>query len=275
MNTELQSQLTGESDPQPWLSNAISAVPRMRRSCRYNDPSSLTLTNTTDMEEGQMPEGGPDQSGDAPCAIPVSELNDIDALVRNYRSGILRFALSRVRDRDLAETVTQDCLMRAFRSRNDFRGGCSVRTWLFTIANNLIRDYTRTKRFRFWRDVDAVALALSDIHDRVPCGQRSPEAALLAKEQLAITLSVADSLPRRQKQVLLLRFVEEMKLSEIAGATGMTMSAIKTHLHRGVRTIRVRVAEQRQMQSRETEARSCLLSSGPDYELDLQLLVCE
>jgi RNA polymerase sigma-70 factor (ECF subfamily) len=275
MNTELQSQLTGEIDPQPWLSNAVSAVPRMRRSCRYNDPSSLTLTNTTDMEHRQMPEGAPNQSGDAPCAIPASELNDIDALVRNYRSGILRFALSRVRDRDLAETVTQDCLMRAFRSRNEFRGGCSVRTWLFTIATNLIRDYTRTKRFRFWRDVDAVALTLGDVRDRVPCGQRSPEATLLAKEQLARMWSVVDSLPRRQKQVLFLRFAEEMKLSEIAGATGMTMSAIKTHLHRGVRTIRARMAEQRKRQSRKTETGSCLLSPEPDYELDWQLLACE
>jgi RNA polymerase sigma-70 factor, ECF subfamily len=274
MNNELQSQLAGEIDPQPWLLHSVSPVPRARRSWGYNNASLSAPTGTTDTEEHQMPEGGPDQSGRDSSTILASELNDIDALVRSYRPGILRFALSRVRDRDLAETVTQDCLMRAFRSRNDFRGGCSVRTWLFTIATNLIRDHTRTQRFRFWRDADAAALPLSDIHDRVPCSQRSPEADLLVKEQLARMWSVVDSLPRRQKQVLLLRFAEEMKLHEIASATGLTMSAIKTHLHRGIRTIRARMAEQEQVQSRETEDRFRLLSSEPDYQLDSRLLAC-
>jgi RNA polymerase sigma-70 factor (ECF subfamily) len=172
-----------------------------------------------------------------------AELEDVELLVRTHRASIFRYAMSRLRDRDLAENVTQDCLMRAFRARDDFRGSSTVRTWLFTIATNLIRDYTRTKRFRFWKEVEATAVTLSDIHDRLSCGTRSPEFHLLVKEQLLRMRSVIDSLPTRQREVVLLRYSEEMKLSEIARVTGMTLSAIKTHLYRGVRAIRVRLQE--------------------------------
>jgi RNA polymerase sigma-70 factor (ECF subfamily) len=173
-----------------------------------------------------------------------ADLNDINLLVRNHRSSILSYALSRLRDRDLAETVTQDCLIRAFRAREDFRGGCGLRTWLFTIATNLIRDYTRTKRFLFWKETNATAVTLSDIHDRVAGHQQSAEAGMLVKEQFERVWTVVDSLPARQKRVFLMRYAEEMELSEIARDTGMTMSTIKTHLYRGIRAIRARMQDQ-------------------------------
>src|ERR1700733_12009881 len=63
----------------------------------------------------------------------VSDLEDIEELVRVYRSSVLRHAWWLLKDRDLAETVTQDCFMRAFNSRALYRGQCSVRTWLLAI----------------------------------------------------------------------------------------------------------------------------------------------
>lgn len=78
-----------------------------------------------------------------------SMINSNEALVRDHRSGVQRYVLSRVNDADLAETVTHDCFLRAYESRDEFREECSIRTWLIAIATNLIRDYTRTKRFRF------------------------------------------------------------------------------------------------------------------------------
>ena len=187
-----------------------------------------------------MRANGQESYGNNSHSVTASDLNDISVLVRNHRSSVLHYALSLLRDRDLAETVTQDCLLRAVRSRNEFRGECSVRTWLFTIAKNLIRDYTRSKRFRFWKQADAVAVELSDIQDRVAGHHQSIETKLLANEKLERIWNIVDSLPQKQKEVFQLRFVGEMKLSEIAQTTGMTMSAVKTHLYRGVRTIRAR-----------------------------------
>lgn|GEM_PF-5855625 len=165
-------------------------------------------------------------------------LSNIEDLVREHRSSVLRYVLSRVNDVDLAETVTQDCFLRAYDSRDEFRGECSIRTWLIAIVTNLIRDYTRTKRFRFWKEASATAVPLSEIHDRVATKQPTPETELLTTEQIARMWGTVESLPRKQRQVLVMRFKREMKLSEIAGTTGMTVNMIKAHLYRGLQTVR-------------------------------------
>ena len=81
----------------------------------------------------------------------IAELADVNTLCATYRSRIYRYALLSLRDPDLAETVTQDCFLRAYRARDDFRGDCSVATWLTRIATNLIRDSTRSRKFQFWK----------------------------------------------------------------------------------------------------------------------------
>jgi DNA-directed RNA polymerase specialized sigma24 family protein len=80
-------------------------------------------------------------------ASSVSELEEIDGLVRIYRPRLLRFVTFSIGDQNLAESIVQDCFLRAYNARESFRGDCTVSTWLFGIANNLIRDHLRTKKF--------------------------------------------------------------------------------------------------------------------------------
>ena len=82
---------------------------------------------------------------------------DFEALVRLYRPKVFRFALASLRDLDAAETVTQDCFLRAYQARERFRQDCSMHTWLMQIAVNLIRDHTRNRRFQFWRRASLTA----------------------------------------------------------------------------------------------------------------------
>ena len=103
----------------------------------------------TRFEVLNLSEGHSDKSSSR-CSA-VSELDDVDALVRKYRPYVLRYSLAALKDRDLAESVTQDCFLRAFKFRSLYRGECSVRTWLTAIAINLIRESLRTRRFKFWQ----------------------------------------------------------------------------------------------------------------------------
>ena len=66
------------------------------------------------------------------------EIQDFDRVVQQYWPRILRFLLAAVQDSDVAETLTQDCFLRAYRSRHGFRGESSLNTWLMTIAVNLV-----------------------------------------------------------------------------------------------------------------------------------------
>jgi RNA polymerase sigma-70 factor (ECF subfamily) len=87
-----------------------------------------------------------------PAATPF---DDINTVVETHQKRIFRFLFSSLRDSDLAHTLTQETFMRAWTTRHSFRGECSIPTWLTRIALNLLRDHTRTNRFRFWRRVNA------------------------------------------------------------------------------------------------------------------------
>ena len=159
--------------------------------------------------------------------------------MRVHRPSVLRHAWWLLKDRDLAETVTQDCFLRAFNSRALYRGQCSVRTWLLAIATNLVRDNTRTHGFRFWKQVRSSAVDVCVMESRLASRRQSAEGEMLTREKLRRVWATVDGLPGKQRTVFLLRFMEEMQVSEIAEATGLNLSTVKSLLYRALRTVRV------------------------------------
>jgi len=168
----------------------------------------------------------------------IAELEDVNTLCANYRSRIYRYALLSLRDPDLAETITQDCFLRAHKAREQFRGDCSVATWLTRIATNLIRDFTRSRKFQFWKSANATAIDAGAVADRLRSPGLSPETALMLREELVGVWNAVETLPGKQRSVFLLRFVEEMELPEIATAMGLHVGTVKSHLHRALGTVR-------------------------------------
>lgn len=176
----------------------------------------------------------------APQETLETPLDDLDSLVATYEQRIFRFHLVSIRDRDLALSLTQDTFVRAWSARASFRGDCSISTWLMRIALNLIRDHTRTGRFRFWKRASETAVDVTAISDHIPHRDSSPESRLIAREQLALVWESVARLTDRQRNVFMLRFVEELELSEIAEITDLPISTVKTHLYRALATIRGR-----------------------------------
>src|SRR6202046_872183 len=114
----------------------------------------------------------------------IAELEDVNTLCVTYRSRIYRYALLSLKDPDLAETVTQDCFLKAFKARKDFRGDCSIATWLTRIATNLIRDCTRSRKFQFWKTASSSAAEVGAMADRLRAPGLSPETFLMIREEL-------------------------------------------------------------------------------------------
>jgi RNA polymerase sigma-70 factor (ECF subfamily) len=168
----------------------------------------------------------------------AAELEDVDTLCATYRARIYRYALLSLRDPDLAENVTQDCFLKAYRARNEFRGDCSVATWLTRIATNLIRDTTRSRKFQFWKAASSTAVDAAEIADRLRSPGLSPETFLVMKEELQQLWDTVAALPGQQRSVFVLRFVEEMEVLEIATAMGLHVGTVKSHLHRALAAVR-------------------------------------
>jgi RNA polymerase sigma-70 factor (ECF subfamily) len=164
--------------------------------------------------------------------------DSFDTLVALHRQRIFRFALASLRDRDAAESVAQDCFLRAHKAWGQFRGDCSVQTWLMQIAVNLIRDSARSGRFQFWRRAQSSAVLVDAVRDIVPDTGLSPEERAAATQQVEAIWGALDGLSPNQRTVFLLHFMEEMNAAEIEAATGIAKAAVKVHLFRAVRAVR-------------------------------------
>jgi RNA polymerase sigma-70 factor (ECF subfamily) len=169
------------------------------------------------------------------------ELTDFDGVIRLYWPRVFRFVLASVRDRDVAQTLAQDCFFKAHQHRAGFRGDASLQTWLMQIAVNLVRDHSRSRKLQFWKHVEPVDAAPAWLAD----GEIDPERKILVKERVAAVWTAAAQLPERQRTVFLLRFVEDMELLEIAAVTGLKEGSVKVHLFRAVRRVREQVGRLR------------------------------
>jgi len=164
--------------------------------------------------------------------------DEFTRMVASHRPQIFRFLLASTRDVDLAETLTQDCLLKAHRHWASFRGESSVMTWLMRIAINLQKDHWRSRRMQFWRQASSGAVDLDEASEWLPSGERSAEQQMLARERVAQVWKAVEKLSERQRTVFLLRYVEEQELSQIAEATGLSEGTVKAHLSRALVKVR-------------------------------------
>jgi RNA polymerase sigma-70 factor (ECF subfamily) len=170
---------------------------------------------------------------------------EFSTVVATHRPQIFRFLLASTRDVDLAETLTQECFLKAHRNWGGFRGDSSAMTWLMRIAINLQKDHWRNRRMQFWRQTQSNAVDLDEASEWLPSGERSAEQLLLAREQVKRVWQSVKGLSERQRTVFLLRFVDEMELSEIAQATRLSEGTVKAHLSRALGRVRTELGGKR------------------------------
>ena len=99
----------------------------------------------------------------------------VSGVVESHRPQIFRFLLASTRDVDLAETLTQECFLKAHRNWSSFRGESSAMTWLMRIAINLQKDHWRNRRMQFWRQTRSNAVDVDEASEWLPSGERTVE----------------------------------------------------------------------------------------------------
>jgi len=170
---------------------------------------------------------------------------DFDEIVRLHQQRVYRVLFLLLRNSDAADTLTQECFVRAYEKRSSFRGEARIDTWLLQIAVNLARDQARNRRAGFWKRLIGLEDAVGTNRAiQFPDPQASPERALLARQELEAVWAAAAELSSQQRTIFLLRFGEELSLQEISEVLGLKVGSVKAHLFRAVGTVRSKLKEQ-------------------------------
>ena len=155
------------------------------------------------------------------------------ALYDRHFHQIYRFVYSRVREQTAAEDVTSEVFVKALRGIGRYQDtGRPFTAWLYQIAVNAVAD-----RYRSARPVDD----LDDARGAATPGPALEEVAA-QREELRRIWHVVEGLPRQQRTALVLKFQEDLKIEDIAVAMGKSPGAVKLLIHRGVTTVRQRMA---------------------------------
>lgn len=149
-------------------------------------------------------------------------------LVGRHAGAIGRFLYASGAGHSDVEDLVQETLFRAFRRVDTWRGEASFRSWLFTIAGNLLRDEYRKQKGR----------QLISIEDRDLPDRADPESEVLAGEAERRVRDGLSTLPRLQREVFLLRAQEGKEYEDIAAALGTTPGAARVHYHHAVKRLK-------------------------------------
>jgi RNA polymerase sigma-70 factor (ECF subfamily) len=151
-----------------------------------------------------------------------------EALVVRYEAPLRKLAYGLVRDWGLAEDIAQDAFIRAYRKATTYRGGASVRAWLYRIAIN--RGYDELRRLQRKKEVPLEQAGIPGLAER---NQASTQAMAEATElQRQIARALAELRPD-YRTPLVLREIEGMTYREIAEHLGWPLGTVQIRIHRG------------------------------------------
>jgi RNA polymerase sigma-70 factor (ECF subfamily) len=172
----------------------------------------------------------------APPGVGPEELTE-EFLRRRTQLQAVIFRI--VRSWDEAQSLTQDCFVRAYRARHTFNGQASLATWLTRIAINLAYEWLRRVRTNFFSaEQPAIATELRSVKASGP----NPEQALAVEQQSEFVQELLHRLPPHHRILIEYRYLHDMSVDEIVERTGLSMTTVKARLNRARAALRKRTA---------------------------------
>lgn len=146
-------------------------------------------------------------------------------MVNDYQTALKNLCYMMLHDEALAEDAVQETFIKAYKGLAAFRGDCGQKTWLMRIAINTCRDMQRSGWFRH-------------VDRRVSPDMMPDQAGGSLEESEELALAMV-ALPVKYKEVVLLRYYQDMTIKEIAQALGIAPSSVFARLKRAEKKLRV------------------------------------
>jgi len=160
----------------------------------------------------------------------------LDRLIESYQYRLFRYLVVLTGNPTLAEDLFQQTWLRVLERGHQYNGQWKFEAWLFSIARHLVIDHSRHKRAA---SLDALVDPQNGAVPLQPVSSDPSAFERLANTENGQHLSAAlQRLPAVYREVLLLRFQEELRLEEIARLLGTPLSTVKSRLYRGLEVMR-------------------------------------
>ncbi len=159
----------------------------------------------------------------------------LDQLIETYQHRLMRYLMFLTNKREVAEDLFQEVWIRVLRRGSQYNGKARFDTWLFTIARNLVIDLSRK---RTMASLDEMSEGDDDRPFEIAIDGPSPLEQFRSREDSAEVAEVLMKLEPSYREVLVLRFHEEMSLDEIAKMTRAPLSTVKSRLYRGLAALK-------------------------------------
>lgn len=157
------------------------------------------------------------------------DFNAFTVLYKRYLCRIYGFVKSHIADESVAEDLTAQTFFKALSRAHSFKGHGRYESWLFSIARNHISSYRKRRR--------RGPLSFGNVPDAADPAP-SPAAEAVNREIQAEIRALIDRLPRAQREVVSLRYLEDLSIEEIAEVTGRSRGGIRILLHRARNSLR-------------------------------------
>lgn len=165
------------------------------------------------------------------------EASAFGLLYDRYQPALYRFIYLKVGHREEAEDLTHQVFLSAWQNIERFKDeGLPISSWLYRIARNRIIDHYRTKKttYEFDEAADEALQRLEDVGDDT--------ARKMALEEAYRALR---KLPQEQQDILLMRFVEELTVPEIAAVLGKNQGTVRVLQHRALKSLKKALEQKR------------------------------
>jgi len=159
----------------------------------------------------------------------------LDALIEQYQHRLLRYLLHLTGNRATAEDLFQETWLRVLEKGHLYDGRNRFVTWLMSIAHNLAIDHLRK---RSPDSLDEMREPEDGAAFEPEANGPSPLDVAVARQEHEMFDAALSKVPPLFREVLVLRFQEQMKLEEIAQLVGIPVATVKTRVYRGVMALR-------------------------------------
>ncbi|WP_226666918.1 RNA polymerase sigma factor SigX [Metabacillus litoralis] len=155
-------------------------------------------------------------------------------IYEKYHHDLFQFLFYMVKSREQAEDLVQEVYIRVLKSYDKFEGRSSEKTWLISIARHVAIDWFRkqkTVKQRIFEKFDWEKSQIEDEH------QPLPDEVVLQNEQVQWIYKALNGCTIDQRTVIILRYVQELSITETAEVLGWSVSKVKTTQHRAIKQL--------------------------------------